>query len=122
MAEGGPKQSELDWIQLRTDMDDLMPETTWERGIRKFKENPFIPVGEYNLKTSHYKRRAFRLKINFAFVNSPTDIQFDYLVKCQNFAIAFITLDSDKLRTRQIKSSSISKLRNHGNYDPGCTF
>lgn len=38
---------ELDWVQLRHDMDSLDPnrETTMERIKRKCKEAPLVPIG-----------------------------------------------------------------------------
>ncbi|XP_043290159.1 HIG1 domain family member 2A, mitochondrial [Venturia canescens] len=44
-TQGGPKPEELDWIQLRTDLDEFALETTWEKVVRKFKHDPFIPIG-----------------------------------------------------------------------------
>lgn len=38
--------SQLDWIVLRKDMDQVMPtETFTEKLIRKFGENPLVPIG-----------------------------------------------------------------------------
>ncbi|KAJ8876202.1 hypothetical protein PR048_024112 [Dryococelus australis] len=39
------KQEEFDWVQLRKDMDSIRVESTQEKFARKFKENPFVPVG-----------------------------------------------------------------------------
>ncbi|XP_023018875.1 HIG1 domain family member 2A, mitochondrial [Leptinotarsa decemlineata] len=36
----------FDWLTLRKDMDAALPiETFTEKFIRKFKENPFVPIG-----------------------------------------------------------------------------
>ena len=43
----GPPEAELEWIQLRQDFGDLMPETTKEKMLRKIKENPLVPLGLY---------------------------------------------------------------------------
>jgi hypothetical protein len=40
---------ELDWIQLRKDYADLTPETSKEKMVRKIKENPLVPIGEFAL-------------------------------------------------------------------------
>lgn len=40
---------EFDWIQLRQDIGaeslNLKPETAKDKFLRKFNENPFVPVG-----------------------------------------------------------------------------
>lgn len=37
---------ELEWIQMRKDFDKDQIETGKEKFIRKFKQNPLIPIGE----------------------------------------------------------------------------
>ncbi|KAJ8948164.1 hypothetical protein NQ318_009256 [Aromia moschata] len=38
--------SKYDWISLRQDMDALLPiETLSQKFIRKFSENPYVPIG-----------------------------------------------------------------------------
>lgn len=38
---------QFDWLTLQKDMDTLMPlETHSQKFIRKFKENPFVPIGK----------------------------------------------------------------------------
>lgn len=37
---------ELEWIQMRRQINSVDAETTREKFARKFKENPLIPVGE----------------------------------------------------------------------------
>lgn len=38
--------TDLDWVQLRRDMGPAHHvETTQEKFIRKFSENPFVPIG-----------------------------------------------------------------------------
>lgn len=40
--------TDLDWIQLRKDLGPVnQVETTKEKFIRKFGENPFVPLGIY---------------------------------------------------------------------------
>lgn len=39
---------EFDWITLNTEMEGYHLETTKEKMIRKFKENPFVPIGSIN--------------------------------------------------------------------------
>ncbi|XP_022115050.1 HIG1 domain family member 2A, mitochondrial isoform X2 [Pieris rapae] len=44
MAEAEP--TDLDWVQLRREMGVInRAETTQEKFARKFKENPFVPIG-----------------------------------------------------------------------------
>ncbi|XP_045769629.1 HIG1 domain family member 2A, mitochondrial [Maniola jurtina] len=44
MANDEP--TDLDWLQLRRDMGPVhRVETTKEKFIRKFSENPFVPIG-----------------------------------------------------------------------------
>uniref|UniRef100_A0A336LYT3 CSON003966 protein n=1 Tax=Culicoides sonorensis TaxID=179676 RepID=A0A336LYT3_CULSO len=75
MASQAPSEAELEWIQMVRDMDSLpKPETQREKFIRKFNQNPFVPIGclmtagalTYGLwsfrqgryKTSQYMMRA----------------------------------------------------------------
>lgn len=47
MVEKQPYDNvEFDWIQLSSDLDPTVYETFIEKWTRKFKENPFVPVGE----------------------------------------------------------------------------
>ncbi|KAJ9580985.1 hypothetical protein L9F63_023834 [Diploptera punctata] len=39
-------EAQFDWIQLRREIrENVSTETTEEKFIRKFKENPFVPIG-----------------------------------------------------------------------------
>ncbi|XP_063231253.1 HIG1 domain family member 2A, mitochondrial [Bacillus rossius redtenbacheri] len=38
-------EQDIDWVQLRKDMDSIRVETIQEKFERKFKENPFVPIG-----------------------------------------------------------------------------
>ncbi|CAH2047096.1 unnamed protein product, partial [Iphiclides podalirius] len=41
-----PEPTDLDWVQLRRDMGNMHHvETNKEKFIRKFSENPFVPIG-----------------------------------------------------------------------------
>lgn len=42
-----PGFTELDWITLKTDINstELVSETAKEKFNRKFRENPFVPIG-----------------------------------------------------------------------------
>lgn len=40
-------QSELEWVQLRRDIYDQV-ETPREKFMRKFKQAPLVPIGEFN--------------------------------------------------------------------------
>lgn len=35
----------LEWIQMRTEMYKMQPESFSEKSVRKFKENPLVPIG-----------------------------------------------------------------------------
>lgn len=49
-SENSEELKELDWIRVQTKLnDDYKIESLKERMIRKVKENPIIPFGEYNL-------------------------------------------------------------------------
>ncbi|CAH1155969.1 unnamed protein product [Phaedon cochleariae] len=38
--------AKFDWLTLRKDMDRALPlESTYQKLIRKFNENPFVPIG-----------------------------------------------------------------------------
>lgn len=41
-----PENVEFDWIQLSSDIDPTKTETFLQKTIRKFGENPFVPVGK----------------------------------------------------------------------------
>ncbi|XP_028133246.1 HIG1 domain family member 2A [Diabrotica virgifera virgifera] len=49
MASKDMTQEEIenfDWIALKKDMDAVLPsETQGQKFVRKFKENPFVPIG-----------------------------------------------------------------------------
>ncbi|XP_041979752.1 HIG1 domain family member 2A [Aricia agestis] len=40
-----PEPKDLDWIQLREEMGKSQAETQSDKFARKFKENPFVPIG-----------------------------------------------------------------------------
>lgn len=41
-----PTEADLEWIQMVKDMDDLpRAETQKEKFMRKFQQNPFVPIG-----------------------------------------------------------------------------
>lgn len=46
MAEPSTTSAELEWIQMRKDFDKDQIETGQEKFMRKFKQNPLIPVGK----------------------------------------------------------------------------
>lgn len=47
MTQSTPANTpELEWIQMRKDFDKDQIETGKEKFIRKFKQNPLIPIGE----------------------------------------------------------------------------
>lgn len=39
------KEFELEWIQLRKDLNMEVGETSREKFLRKFKSNPAVPIG-----------------------------------------------------------------------------
>lgn len=41
-----PKDVEFDWIQLSADVDPTKNESFMQKTTRKFKENPFVPIGK----------------------------------------------------------------------------
>lgn len=45
--DAAPEDMSLEWIQMRTEMYKMQPETFGEKSVRKFKENPLVPVGMY---------------------------------------------------------------------------
>lgn len=49
MTEPASTSPELEWIQMRKDFDKDQIETGKEKFIRKFKQNPLIPIGEFNV-------------------------------------------------------------------------
>lgn len=43
------EEMEFDWVQLRYDMDKLIStESAKDKLVRKFKENPVVPIGKTN--------------------------------------------------------------------------
>lgn len=36
----------LEWIQARTEMYKMQPESFTEKSVRKFKSNPLVPIGK----------------------------------------------------------------------------
>lgn len=40
------EEMSLEWIQARTEMYKMQPESFAEKSVRKFKENPLVPIGE----------------------------------------------------------------------------
>lgn len=41
------KSDELDWVKIREDLDqDYLPQTIYEKAVRKTRENPFVPIGK----------------------------------------------------------------------------
>lgn len=44
-SETPGEEMSLEWIQARTEMYKMQPETFGEKSIRKFKENPLVPIG-----------------------------------------------------------------------------
>lgn len=47
MTESSSSSPELEWIQMRRDFDKDRIETGKEKFIRKFKQNPLIPIGKF---------------------------------------------------------------------------
>lgn len=39
-------QPELEWIQMRKDFSEDQIETSREKFLRKFKQNPLVPIGK----------------------------------------------------------------------------
>lgn len=39
------EEMSLEWIQTRTEMYKMQPESFAEKSVRKFKENPLVPIG-----------------------------------------------------------------------------
>lgn len=39
------EEMSLEWIQMRTEMYKREPETFSQKSVRKFKENPLVPIG-----------------------------------------------------------------------------
>lgn len=45
------KSDELDWVKIREDIGgDYAVETTYEKIIRKTRENPLVPIGKVTSK------------------------------------------------------------------------
>ncbi|XP_063709432.1 HIG1 domain family member 2A, mitochondrial [Culicoides brevitarsis] len=41
-----PSESDLEWVQMVKDIDNLpRAETQVQKFVRKFKQNPFVPIG-----------------------------------------------------------------------------
>lgn len=50
MSEKKPYDNvQFDWIQLSADLDPMTDETFLGKWGKKFKENPFVPIGEYTI-------------------------------------------------------------------------
>lgn len=64
MTSSNNNLDELDWIQLRKDMDEvaLSPETFIEKAKRKFSAEPLIPIGNSRLKIFYSKNFEERNK------------------------------------------------------------
>lgn len=44
--EAEPKEEmSLEWIQMRTELYKMQPESFGQKSMRKFKENPLVPIG-----------------------------------------------------------------------------
>lgn len=44
------EEVEFDWLQLHHDMEKLIStETAKDKLVRKFKENPLVPIGKKNV-------------------------------------------------------------------------
>lgn len=53
MSEKKPYDNvEFDWIQLSADIDPGDSETFLAKWKRKFEENPFVPIGEYDFSAT----------------------------------------------------------------------
>lgn len=44
-----PNEAQLEWIQMRKDFNEDHNETAREKFMRKFKQNPLVPIGEFCL-------------------------------------------------------------------------
>lgn len=53
MAQPQVDESDLEWIQLRKNLENDHVETIMEKFNRKFKQNPLIPIGEKMRGTLH---------------------------------------------------------------------
>lgn len=55
-SDGGNKTYDnvkFDWVQLSADLDPTLKETFMEKASRKFKENPFVYIGELMAENSN---------------------------------------------------------------------
>ena len=62
-ASGAPDEMSLEWIQMRTEMYKMQPESFAQISVRKFKENPLVPIGkilQVNRTTSKSHKDPFR--------------------------------------------------------------
>lgn len=79
----------LEWIQARTEMYKMQPESFADKSVRKFKENPLVPIGGWNRYRIRLTRlidfRSFRLfghsgRLELRFVELPEGRQADVAV------------------------------------------
>lgn len=59
MSSSAASQPELEWIQMKKDFDAERidgVETAREKFMRKFKQNPLVPIGELTLAAASYQR------------------------------------------------------------------
>lgn len=45
MSAKGAEEMSLEWIQMRAEINQMEPETFASKSMRKFKENPLVPIG-----------------------------------------------------------------------------
>ncbi|CAH0555225.1 unnamed protein product [Brassicogethes aeneus] len=72
------EMDQFDWLTLQRDMDTVMPtETQSQKFLRKFKENPFVPLGclatsmalgygLYTFKTGQRKMSQYMMRTRIA--------------------------------------------------------
>lgn len=46
-AMAQPNEVQLEWIQMRKDFNEDRIESPREKFMRKFKQNPLVPIGEF---------------------------------------------------------------------------
>ena len=39
--------SDLEWIQMRRDFNEIQVESGAQKFVRKFKQNPMVPIGKF---------------------------------------------------------------------------
>lgn len=73
-----PSEAELEWIQMVKDIDNLpKAETQKEKFMRKFKQNPFVPIGclatagalsygLWNFRHGRYKMSQYMMRTRIA--------------------------------------------------------